>query len=129
MEQILCYWPDPASPGLTATRRAMLPLKIRVKLVSPDQTNQSLGYLLGREGFEASHGEVPVISDPILVMDNLSGPQINALLLLLSKGKVPRSVFKAVITSDNVSWTLAQLWEELKKERSALEGGKAPEHR
>lgn len=128
MEQILCYWPDPADPVLSAAKRAMLPLKLRVRPASPEQTGQTVGFLLGRKGFEEQEGEAPAVTDPILILDGFSGPRLDALLRALARAKVPRSVFKAVATADNVSWTLARLWEELKKERKALEQGETPAH-
>lgn len=39
----------------------------------------------------------------------------HAALTALAKAKVPRSVFKAVVTRDNIGWTLAQLGEELSR--------------
>ena len=128
MEQILCYWPDPACPEAAAARRALLPLKVRLRAAAPGQTGQSVGCLLGRKDFEETQGEAPPVPDPILVLDGLSGARIEAVLKALSRGRVPRSVFKAVVTADNVGWTLAQLWEELSKERRAMENGEPPEH-
>ena len=128
MEQVLCYWPDPACPEAAAARRALLPLKVRLRSAGPDQTGQSVGHLLGRGEFEERQGEAPAVPDPILVLDGLSGARVNAALKALSKARVPRTVFKAVVTADNVGWTLAQLWEELSRERRAMENGEAPEH-
>lgn len=128
MEQALCYWPDPADPALSAVRRAMLPLKLRVRPVTPEQTGQSVGFLLGRKEFPQREGDAPPVTDPILVLDGLSGPRLDTLLRALARAKAPRSLFKAVVTPDNVNWTLAQLWAELKKERAALEQGESPAH-
>ena len=128
MEQALCFWPDPADPAWAAARRAMLPMKVRIRAVSQEQTGQTLGFLLGRGDFPPVQGGAPTVSDPILVLDGFSGARLNALLSALSRAKVPRSVFKAVVTADNIGWTLAQLWEELSRERQAIESGQAPEH-
>lgn len=128
MEQLLCYWPDPADPMCSNLRRAALPLKLRVRAVTPEQAGQRVGFLLGRKGFEPSVGDTPAVTDPILILDGFTGPRLDALLRALARSKVPRSVFKAVVTADNVNWTLAQLWEELKKEREALEKGETPAH-
>lgn len=128
MEQLLCYFPDPADPMLSAVRRAALPLKIRVRTAAPEQSGQALGFLLGRRGFEAREGEAPPVSDPILVLDSFTGPRMDALLRALGRAKVPRSVYKAVVTATNVDWTLTALWQELQKEREALERDGAPVH-
>lgn len=128
MTQVLCYFPDPEDALLTAVRRALLPLKLRLRAAAPEQTGQTVGFLLGRKGFGPSAGDTPTVTDPILILDGFSGPQLDALLRSLARSKVPRSVFKAVATADNVNWTLAQLWGELKKEREALERGETPAH-
>lgn len=128
MEQLVCYWPDPTDPMCSAVRRAALPLKLRVKYISPEQTGQRLGFLLGRKNFTTQEGDAPAVADPILILDGFSSPRMDALLRVLARAKVPRSVFKAVATADNVNWTLAQFWMELRREREALERGEAPAH-
>lgn len=128
MEQVLYYWPDPADPMCSALRRAALPLKLRVRAVPPEQTGQRVGFLLGRKEFGPLEADAPAVTDPILILDGFTGPRLDALLCSLARARVPRSVFKAVATADNVNWTLARLWEELKKEREALERGETPAH-
>ena len=128
MEQLLCYFPGPADQMLSAVRRAALPLKLRLRTAEPEQTGQSVGFLLGRKGFEAREGEAPAVPEPILVLDGFTGPRMDALLRALARAKVPRTVFKAAVTAHNVDWTLYELWEELQKEREALERGGEPVH-
>lgn len=130
MEQVLCYFPDPADPLLPAVRRAALPLKLRVRTAPPDQAGQKLGLLLGRKGYEpaASEEDPPAVPEPILVLDGFTGPRMDALLRALARARVPRSVLKAAVTAHNVDWTLAELWAELNKEREALERGEEPVH-
>lgn len=128
MEQLLCYFPDPVDPKLSNLRRAALPMKLRVRTAGPEQTGQTLGFLLGRKGFEEAACEAPPVSDPILILDSFTGPRMDALLRALAKARVPRSVFKAVVTATNVDWTLFELWEELRKEREAIEKDGAPIH-
>ena len=128
MEQVLCYWPDPSCPEAAAARRAMLPLKLRIRTADPTQTGQTVGHLIGRKEFPAQEAAGSTVTDPILILDGLSGTKINALLAALAKAKVPRAVFKAVVTQDNINWTLTQLWEELSREREAIEQGVLAEH-
>lgn len=128
MTQILYYWPDPADPALGRARTALLPLRHRLRAAAPDQTGQQVGFLLGRRDFEAQAGEPGAVPDPILILDGLTPSQLDAVLRALARAKVPRTVFKAVATADNVNWTLFQLWEELKQEREALERGDPPAH-
>lgn len=126
--QLLCFFPDPGDPLAAAVRRAALPLKLRLRAAAPEQTGQSVGYLLGRRDFGPREGAAPAVTDPILVLDGVAGPQLDALLRALGRAGVPRTVFKAVATASNVHWTLAQLWGELKKEREALAQGEPPAH-
>ena len=128
MEQLLCYFPDPADPMLSAVRRAALPLKIRLRTAGPEQTGQTLGFLLGRKGYVEQPGEASTVPEPVLILDSFTGPRMDTLLRALARAKVPRSVFKAVVTAANVDWTLAALWQELQKEREALERDGAPIH-
>lgn len=128
MEQLLCYFPGPADL-LSAVRRAALPMKLRLRTAGPEQTGQTLGFLLGRRGYAEQPGEAPPVSDPILILDGFTGPRMDALLRALAKAKVPRSVFKAVVTATNVDWTLFELWQELQKERAAIEQDGTPVHR
>lgn len=128
MEQLLCYFPDRLDPMLSAVRRAVLPMKLRLRTAGPEQTGQTLGFLLGRKGYAEQPGEAPGLSEPILILDSFTGPRMDALLRSLAKAKVPRSVFKAVVTATNVDWTLYELWQELQKERAALEQDGAPIH-
>ena len=128
MEQLLCYFPDRSDPMLAAVRRAALPLKVRLRAAAPEQAGQKLGYLLGRKSFEEQTGDAPVLPDPILVLDGFTGARMDALLRALARARVPRTVFKAAVTATNVDWTLYALWQELKKEREALERGEEPVH-
>lgn len=128
MEQVLCYFPDPGDPVCAAVRRTALLLKIRLRTAGPEQTGQTVGLLLGRKGFVEQAGEAPAVTDPILIMDALTSSRMDDVLRALAKAKVSRSVFKAVATATNVDWTLHELWEELKKEREALERGETSVH-
>lgn len=128
MEQLLCYFPDPADPLLSAVRRAALLQKIRLRAAAPEQAGQKLGFLLGRKGFVEQVGEAPAVTDPILVMDGLTSSRMDNVLRALAKTKASRTVFKAVVTATNVDWTLYALWQELQKERAALERGEEPVH-
>lgn len=135
-EQALCCWPDPADPVCAAARRALLPLKLRVRAVSAAQcSNRAVGALLGlrefaqeaAKGREASEG-APAVADPIILLDGLTGARMDAVLRALARAGVPRTVFKAAATAHNVNWTLFQLWEELKREREALDRGDPAAH-
>ena len=87
----------------------------------------------GAPGGAAAEGpparrDAPVLPDPILVLDGFTGARMDALLRALARARVPRTVFKAAVTATNVDWTLYALWQELKKEREALERGEEPVH-
>ena len=44
----------------------------------------------------------------------------------LLKAGVPRSVEKAVVTPGNAAWSFYQLYDELRRERTAVESGSQP---
>lgn len=128
MEQVLCYFPSQSDPGLTAIGCALLPLRLRLRRAGPEQTGQTVGFLLGRKGFVEQAGEAPAVTEPILVMDGLTSSRMDTVLRALAKTKASRRVFKAVVTATNVDWTLYALWQELQKERAALERADSPVH-
>lgn len=64
MEQVLCYWPDPACPEAAAARRAMLPLKLRVRTAGPEQTGPDRGPFDRAQGISGAGGGSAVVTEP-----------------------------------------------------------------
>ncbi len=79
----------------------------------------------------APAGEVPAVSpvpEPMLVFCYFTNAQLDRMLSALRRFEVPRTVLKAVLTPDNASWSLSELYEELCRERQAMSQPDQPSH-
>ena len=104
-------------------RQIFLMLRVRIRPVEADQYGLTLEDLLGR-----SEEKSPVeeeFSDPMLVFCNLPHEKLDHLLTAMGRAGLPRIALKAMLTPTNVSWTFAQLCEELSREHQAVTGGGA----
>ena len=127
-EMILYYQPEKDRQSGNNTKAAKLKavlirMGIRIKNISPEQVNQTVGYLAGFDGFEEKEQEdCPYVDEEILVMKNFSNRRIDELLLNLRRAGVPKIDLKAVITDTNCNWKLYDLYLELKKEHDTMSG-------
>lgn len=111
-------------------RRALMPLKIRVKTVRPEEYCQRIGYLAGNKEIPmVENGQMPVnilqnggIEQEMLIMAWLTGHQVDQVLTAFRKQGIGRIDYKAVVTSQNQYWDCKTLYEELKKEHEAFMG-------
>ena len=110
------------SRRLSAIRRALLPLKLRVKVISPEEYCQPVGYLAGAPDIAPvqSTGDTGEFSGEMMVMAWLSSRRVDQVLAALRKAGVGRINYKAVITPENQYWDCRKLYEELKKEHEAF---------
>lgn len=127
METVLYYNPDkPGTAKNVSNMKAVLVrMGIRIRNVSPEQVNQTVGYLLSVDGYEAAPeetGELPVIEDEMLVMKQFTSSRIDELLVNLRKAGVPKIALKAVMTENNCGWTFYQLYKELREEHEKMTG-------
>ena len=127
-ETVLYYCPDKDKENGNESRIAKLKavfvrMGIRIKNVSGDQMNQTVGYLAGFDGFEEQpEGECPAVEEEILVMKNFSNKRIDELLMNLRRSGVSKIALKAVITDTNSKWSFYELYQELKKEHDTMSG-------
>jgi len=127
-EMVLYYSPEKDSQKGNDTRIARLKavlvrMGIRIKNISPDQTDQTIGCLAGLDGFrEQSSGECPVVEEEVLIMKNFSSRRIDELLMNLKRSGVSKIALKAVITDTNSKWSFYELYQELKKEHETMSG-------
>lgn len=124
MESVLYY-----NPGTPETMEHVAKLKsvlvrmgIRIRNVSPEQVNQTVGYLAGVPRFEENKdaGEAPVIGEEMMVLKQFSNRRLDELLLNLRKAGVPRIALKAVLTEHNCGWTFYALYHELREEHEKM---------
>ncbi|MGC6174375.1 DUF3783 domain-containing protein [Lacrimispora sp. 38-1] len=127
-EMVLYYCPEKDSQKGNDTRIARLKavlvrMGIRIKNISPDQTDQKIGWLAGLDGFgEQPAQECPVVEEEVLIMKNFSSRRIDELLMNLKRSGVSKIALKAVITDTNSKWSFYELYQELKKEHETMSG-------
>ncbi|WP_312428444.1 DUF3783 domain-containing protein [Lacrimispora sp.] len=125
-EMVLYYQPEKDRQSGNVTKAAKLKavlvrMGVRIKNISPEQVNQTVGYLAGFDGFEEKEQEdCPDVEEEILVMKNFSNRRIDELLLNLRRAGVPKIDLKAVITDTNCKWKFYDLYLELKKEHDTM---------
>ena len=106
-ESVLWYCPDPVL--FSAARKAFAIQGVRVRPVSPEQMGET----------------VAAPAEPALVLSGFSRQRLDALLAAMKRAGVPFIAHKAMLTPTNISWTFAQLCEELSREHQAVTGGGA----
>ncbi|WP_124068336.1 DUF3783 domain-containing protein [Clostridium sp. E02] len=125
-EMVLYYCPESEKQGGNASRvskikAVLVQMGIRIKNLSPDQINQTIGYLAGYEGFEEQiKDDGKEVEEELLVMKNFSNQRIDELLKNLKRAGVSKIALKAVITDTNINWNLYELYLELKKEHEVM---------
>ncbi|WP_313074214.1 DUF3783 domain-containing protein [Lacrimispora sp.] len=125
-ELVLYYQPEEEKKSGNDSKAAKLKavlirMGIRIRNISGDQINQTVGYLAGMEGFDETDLEAcPPVEEEILVMKNFSNRRVDELLLNLRRAGVPKVQLKAVITDTNCKWRFYDLYEELRQEHEAM---------
>lgn len=96
---------------------------LRLRPLEASDLSRTVGALAqGLTAPESAAEKAPAIPEPILIFCSLSNAQLDRLLAALRRMEVPRSVLKAVLTPDNAGWPLSALYQELCRERQAMEG-------
>lgn len=107
---------------LQNVRKALVPLKVKIKTVSKGQFFQPLGYLAGVDGIlpsdEKYTGEG--FTEEMLVMYGFGSEKIDLLISLLSQCPIGKIELKAVITPSNMYWNGVKLYKEIKSEHDAM---------
>ena len=118
-ETVLYY--DPKGGGrTTALKSILVRMGARIRNVAPDAVGQTVGFLLGRKGFDVrEQPETPVLAEPVLVMDGFTDKRLEILLREMRQHGVS-GPYKAVVTETNLGWLFHQLYEELAAEHEAM---------
>ena len=98
-------------------RRVLMPLKIRIKNISPDEFAYPIGYLLGLEGYEAS--DTPA-EDEMMIMAGFTSYDIDQVIRGFHKRRIKGIPLKAIVTPHNQEWTSYKLYGDLKKEHEKM---------
>ncbi|QNM05923.1 DUF3783 domain-containing protein [Qiania dongpingensis] len=104
-------------------KSVLLQMRVRIKLVEPDQYLEPIGWLAGIKAIPPT-GEVYKGSgfpEQMLVMRGFTGNRIDELLQLLRRYEIPPILLKAVVTEHNKYWNSLELHEELQKEHAAMQ--------
>ena len=123
-EVVLYYTPDRHGNDVKL-KGVLVRMGIRIRNISPDQIQETVGALAGVPGFSLSEGEgqglqEPVIPEPMLVMHRFTSRRVDELLLNLRKAGVPKINLKAVVTPSNCSWSFFHLYEEIRQEHEKM---------
>ena len=146
-ETILYYTPQPTKQSRTL-KGILVRMGIRIRNISPQQMNQTVGMLAGVPGFEEKVDAPPdtlpenktnadtlsgtdsvadtpktsaavPIPEEVLVLHQFSEQRLDALLFALRKANI-RIALKAIVTEQNCSWTFYQLYEEIRQEHEKM---------
>lgn len=98
-------------------------LRLRMRPVEPDRYHVSLEELSQGKG-DPTEPASP-LPEPMLVFCGMGQALLNQVLEIIRISKLPPIPLKAVLTDTNRSWTTAQLYEELLKERETIAAQKA----
>ena len=93
---------------LRKLKMALLPFKLRIKTIEPQDYSQPIGYLAGVK--EVSQLQIPSALIPQEQMEK-------EMLITLRKAGTPVD-YKAVLTEHNQNWNCMQLYKELEKEHN-----------
>lgn len=117
-----------APERLAKVRRALLPLRFRLKAVERADYAQTLGALAGVEEPSEAAFDGEELPGEMLVMAGLTSGRMDQLLAALRKSGVGRIDCKAVLTETNRHWKPPALYTELRREHEAMQQG-TPVHK
>lgn len=101
-------------------QRALLPLGIKMKVITQEEFGQPIGYLAGMEKIAPVQmtEEKTELEKEILVFAAIDGDLLQYILQILRKVGAPVD-YKAVLTEHNLTWNCVQLYRELELEHLA----------
>lgn len=118
-ETVLYYDPKGGEQA-AALKSILVRMGARIRNVAPDAVGQTVGFLLGRKGFDVrEQPETPALAEPVLVMDGFTDKRLEILLREMRQHGVAVP-YKAVVTETNLGWLFHQLYEELAAEHEAM---------
>lgn len=150
-ETVLYYNPE-ASSKVVKLKGVLVRMGIRIRNVTPEQFDETVGALAGISGFEKENQnkeqlvrnlqeqsqepsqdqkqdqnrkQHPMIQDEVLVMHGFTSRRIDELLAAFRKAGVAKVELKAIVTETNAHWTFYHLYEEIKEEHERMTKGGA----
>lgn len=109
---------------LSKLRRALLPLKFRIKTVSPEEFSKPVGLLAGFKEVELDPDDdcPDGFDEEMLIMGGLTNGRIDALINALYKKSVGRIDLKAVLTPSNITWSSNRVYTQVKADHERMKG-------
>jgi hypothetical protein len=112
-----------SGPEFSKLRQIFAMLRLRMHPITPDRYHIPLKDLaLGRGEASAEAGEA--IPERMLVFCAMNGAFLNQVLEVIRVAQLPPIPLKAVLTTNNQDWDSHKLYEELSKEREAIQAAK-----
>ena len=129
---ILMY--ECSGPEYSKLRQIFAMLRLRMRPVTPDKYHLTLaeladGKLTGKGEPLEDASDVKPVPERMLVFCGLNQVLLAQVLEVIRLAKLPPIPMKAVLTMNNLQWNTMQLYEELCREREAMEAqknGQAP---
>ena len=103
-------------------QRALLPLGVKMKVITQEEFGQPIGYLAGMKkiaSVEMSEEKMELEKE-MLVFAAIDGDLLQYILQTLRKAGVPVD-YKAVLPEHNLTWNCVQLYRELELEHLAYQ--------
>ncbi len=128
MNELVLYYNPEKSPKTKKLKRVLTGMGIDFKIITPELTSQQLGYLAGVEGFprQPAVKEIPDIPEEIMILHQFTSQRIDELLKTMRAEEIGTIDLKAIITIHNCTWTLDQLYKELKEEHEYMKNARKP---
>lgn len=111
-----------SGPEFSKMRQIFAMLRLRMRVVQPNQYHVPLLQLALGNGEPGEEAEA--LPESMLVFCGLPNPLLHQVLEVIRLAKLPPIPFKAVLTVHNQEWDTHKLYEELVKERDAIEAQK-----
>jgi len=108
-----------SGPEFFKLKQMLAMVRLRMHSVGPEKYGVPLEELAAGRGEAAAAGEP--FPESMLVFCGLNGGLLDKVLQLLRVAGLPPVGLKAVLTPDNQTWDSRKLYEELTKERAAIE--------
>ena len=129
MKQAIIYQPD--EKAFRQLLELMQSLGIREKRIEEKELSLPIGSLLGLPGlFPAEKESIPgsyAAVPPLTVLSGFTGEDLDAFLEARKNSGLYGLGFLAVVTLDNIGWSMRALGRELILEHEAIKKSKKPE--
>lgn len=119
-KEMALYYESNDDAQKAKVKSVLVRLGIRIKNITLAESEQTLGYLLGRKeyAFSEEKNQDDLIK-PMLILAEFTEKRLDILLRELKKENV-KIPYKAIITDTNIGWTMRALYHELARENEAM---------